>query len=137
MNKNVYIGKVKDGKFTKGKAVKELFGGLEGKTVSVVIYDGEKRSLAANNYFHKCCQILGDFRGVPLEVQKIEFKDEYKMYDDVIVNNKVRRIYHPTHNMGTKQFARVVENLLQYAAECGVVIPTPDEYFEGVKPEFN
>lgn len=129
-----FIGKIKEGQFDKGRAVRKLFVENDGKEVAVTIQEPKDiRTLQQNKYFHKCCSILGNEIGYTVEEMKVILKKEFGMYDEVHdkKTGEVLINWKSTADLTKKDFAELTENLLRFAAEQGVVIQTPEEFFKG------
>lgn len=124
MNQLVIIGRVNSGKFSKGEAVRDALAKNEGKLVTVVVYDGEKRNLGQNAFFHLCLSYICKVTGETIEIEKMNFKDRYGLYDDVLSKQgEVKRIYHKTSEMSVSKFKEVTDWLKADADFVGAVLP--------------
>lgn len=129
---NTYTGKIENGKFTKSQNVHELLKSLEGKNITLVVYEGDKRHLGQNAYFHLCLSYICKVTGNNIETEKNLFKDEYQLYDDrEFPDGKVRRIYHQTRSMSQSKFAEITQWLKVHADFFNAKIPTYEDYLAG------
>ena len=93
-----------------------------------------KRTIQQNRYFYAIIKIISESLGegyTPHQV-KLLIKDQFLMYED-FVNKKtgeVIRDYHSTANLSRKEFSELTEKLRLFCESYGLVIQTPEEFFQ-------
>jgi len=92
----------------------------------------DKRTIQQNRYFHKAVTLLADEAGYSLEEMKVLIKHEFGLYDE-FSNKKTGEtfyVYKSTANLTKSEFADLTEKLLIFCNRAGILIQTPEEYFE-------
>ena len=94
-------------------------------------YIPESRTVRQNKYYWVCIGLLAEHLGYTKEEMSILFKDHIKLYEEFAnrETGEVMKCYKSTTNLNKKEFSELTESLLQFAAEQGVVIQTPSEYY--------
>jgi len=95
----------------------------------------DKRTDRQNAYFHVIIKIISDSLPVggytPAQV-KILVKDQFNMYKE-FTNKKtgeVMKDYKSTTELSKKEFAKLTEDLKLFCESHGIIIFSPEEFYE-------
>ncbi len=102
---------------------------IEGKRELIIGTSTEARTLLQNRYMHLIFGKIADYVGEPLEKIKCMFKIDIGMYDVFEYNGKQQLIYHETRSLSKKDFGELTEHLIAYAANLGINVPSPEEFY--------
>lgn len=75
------------------------------------------------NWFHRLCEIAGEAYGVPGWKVKEAVKVEMFGQDVVTIGGKPRVVTRSSESLSRKEYAEMIERLIQMAAEDGIVLP--------------
>ncbi len=85
-----------------------------------------------NKYLHVCIGILGNELGYDIEEMKSVLKNHFgycKKVTDKMTGEEII-VYEETSKMNSKECGIFIEQIIRFAAEQGIVIATPQEYYE-------
>lgn len=131
-----FYADAKDGKFTVHK--RDLFARylatLRGLVSIVITPRRAKRSLSQNAYYWVCLTIMGDDFGYTKEEMHDIFGVMFRKEVIEIVNPKtgefiVVDMLRSTTTMNKLEFSEYFEKVLQWGAEMGCVLLTPEEFY--------
>ena len=105
-----------------------------GDVVSVTIH-GEKRSLSANNLFHKWCEVAGEYFGVPgknkeerKENMKNVFKHQFLGYEDIVVGKlTIKEQLRETSKLSKGEMCHLMECVAGWCMSKGCALPMPED----------
>src|SRR5690606_13641440 len=121
---------IENGKFTKSQNVHELLKSLEGKNITLVVYEGERRTLAMNALFHKLLTEWGKHLGYNLSEMKCLVKTELGLYR-VAKNNRTNEefmVYESSKNWDKKKFAEVIDWIYRTADSTGFIMESSEDF---------
>lgn len=101
------------------------------KKINIAIVE-DCRSLQQNRYLWKVFELAGNHFGYTKNEMKEIILNELKFVKE-IVNKKTGEILirsKETKNLTKSEFAELTEKILQFLAEYGFIVLTPEEYFE-------
>ncbi len=114
-----------------GKYLREL--GANAKTVGknycvVVKQNRPVRSLSANAFYWVVCQIYATHTGHTVKEIDYIFKMD-RHWEEVQLKSGAKRVPKETHNLDTKEYSSVINNLLQWGREefPEVIIPRQED----------
>ncbi len=90
-----------------------------------------KRSNKQNAYMHLALTILGNELGYDVNEAKQVMKHHFGMYKE-LVDKKTGEsiiIYDETSKMNSKEMSEFIEKIIRFAAEQGIVIDSPEDYY--------
>lgn len=92
----------------------------------------DKRSIQQNKYLWKCFQIIGDSLGYTKDEMKALLLIELKFYNEILnkKTGEIVKMIKPTHSLSRKDFSELTESILRFANEYGIVILSPEDYFQ-------
>lgn len=127
---------ISQGKITKGRrSVEELFLSMEGWKYLEI--KDRSRTLDQNAYYWKIVSILAEYHGYTTQEMHEALLDAYSWtvtYKNFEGKPKQRKFR--TSEMGVKQMSRYMETVIQHAAEEGVKIPDPWDYYGTTMEEY-
>lgn len=86
------------------------------------------RTAQQNRYYWKCISLIAEHLGYTPEEMSVVIKDHFNWYETI--GNTGLKNYESSAKWSKDVFAQRTETIIQFAAECGVVIQTPEEFFE-------
>jgi len=89
------------------------------------------RSQQQNKYWWVCMTVIGDELGYLPEEVSILIKDKFHWYEEV-VNKKTGEVlkdYQSSAKWDKELFSARTETLIQFASELGILIQTPEEFY--------
>ena len=92
----------------------------------------QKRSSRMNKYLHVCIGILGNELGYDINEMKSVLKSHFGYFKTVpnkLTGEEVIS-YDETSKMNSKECSEFINQIIRFASEQGIVIATPEEYFE-------
>ncbi len=132
-----FYADAKDGKFSVHK--KDLFvkylATLKGLVSIQIVQRKAKRSLNQNAYYWVCLSIIGDELGYTKEEMHGIFGMMYLKEYTSITNGKTGEIIEiemirSTTTLNKVEFGEYLNRIIQWAAEMGVILLTPEEFYE-------
>lgn len=104
-----------------------------GDVVDITIH-GEKRSLSANNLFHKWCEVGGEYFQMPgktkeerKENMKNVFKHMFLGYENIAISEKlvIKEQLRQTRTLGKGEMCHLMDNVSSWCASKGCALPMP------------
>ena len=91
-----------------------------------------KRSSRINKYLHVCIGILGNELGYDIEEMKSVLKVHFGYYKMTVNKATGEEVitYAETSKMNSKECGTFIEQIIRFASEQGIVISSPEEYFQ-------
>ena len=131
MNKLIYLERTETG-YTNYKAIEAaILSFPKGKRLELIIKHKSNRSIKQNSYFHACVTILAKELGYSKEEMKNIVK--YKFLKAEKVDEKTGEIFEyikDTHALNKEDFFEFQNNMLDWSAQLGIILPVPNEEIE-------
>lgn len=131
-----FYGTVENGKLTlhKPKLFQKYIKSLKGLVSVEVKSRKSKRNLNANSYYWVCLTVLGDELGYTKEEMHALFGNMFRKHVVGMPNKNTGEIIdvefiESTAAMSKGRFAEYVDQVIRWAAEMGVILLTPEEFY--------
>ena len=131
-SKYIYIERKTEDDFSNRKALEEaILSFPKGKRLEVRVKTLTQRSDQQNRYFHACVGIMANELGYDKEEMKEIVKYKFLLREKVDERTgELFKYIAETHKLNKEDFYELQQNLIRWAAELGIHLPTPQEQTE-------
>lgn len=111
-----------------------FFRGKENKFVTLTVREeGKPRTHTQNNYLWAIYTLIGDWSGHTKEEVHSFCKEKFLGRDFMKIGEEEIQVPKSTKKLSTDEFGEYLDNVMAFAAENGVVIPTKEEFYNSLQ----